>query len=217
MNTTNASLNVCTRLPCRGCQLHADTDPPDQTDSQSPRFKAQYIKTDEAEAIKARASSARTHDSRRRPDPGGRQKSRFRRRSYPSSVAGVNPRVQPGSNLVAPSAHSEARGTPSGSHVTDHVTEQLLTLACTARSGLSHQGWVWPWGGEGFEQIFLNANSIRLGGLPHGSVDPLLTPGTSYTKQTVYEVCACPSGKLYLSPAESASTCQTTNSVCLWS
>ncbi|XP_035385463.1 zeta-sarcoglycan isoform X3 [Electrophorus electricus] len=66
-------------------------------------------------------------------------------------------------------------------------------------------------------EIFLNANSIRLGGLPHGSVDPLLTPGTSYTKQTVYEVCACPSGKLYLSPAESASTCQTTNSVCLWS
>ncbi|KAL6467275.1 hypothetical protein MHYP_G00250790 [Metynnis hypsauchen] len=66
-------------------------------------------------------------------------------------------------------------------------------------------------------EIFLNANSIRLGNLPHGSVDPLLGPGTSYPKQTVYEVCVCPSGKLYLSPAESASTCQTTNSVCLWS
>ncbi len=66
-------------------------------------------------------------------------------------------------------------------------------------------------------QIFLNANSIRLGNLPHGSVDPLLGLGTTYPKQTVYEVCVCPSGKLYLSPAESSSTCQTTNSVCLWS
>uniref|UniRef100_A0A672QQX2 Sarcoglycan zeta n=1 Tax=Sinocyclocheilus grahami TaxID=75366 RepID=A0A672QQX2_SINGR len=66
-------------------------------------------------------------------------------------------------------------------------------------------------------EIFLNANSIRLGNLPHGSVDTLLGPGTTYHKQTVYEVCVCPSGKLYLSPAESSSTCQTTNSVCLWS
>ncbi|XP_030644049.1 zeta-sarcoglycan isoform X2 [Chanos chanos] len=66
-------------------------------------------------------------------------------------------------------------------------------------------------------EIFLNANTIRLGNIPHGTVDPLLGPGTSYPKQTVYEVCVCPSGKLYLSPAESASTCQTTNSVCLWS
>uniref|UniRef100_A0A673IN39 Sarcoglycan zeta n=1 Tax=Sinocyclocheilus rhinocerous TaxID=307959 RepID=A0A673IN39_9TELE len=66
-------------------------------------------------------------------------------------------------------------------------------------------------------EIFLNANSIRLGNLPHGSVDTLLGPGTTYPKQTVYEVCVCPSGKLYLSPAESSSTCQTTNSVCLWS
>ena len=66
-------------------------------------------------------------------------------------------------------------------------------------------------------QIFLNANTIRLGNLPHGTTDPLLAPGTTYAKQTVYEVCVCPSGKLYLSPAESASTCQTTNSVCLWS
>ncbi|XP_062864639.1 zeta-sarcoglycan isoform X2 [Trichomycterus rosablanca] len=66
-------------------------------------------------------------------------------------------------------------------------------------------------------EILLNAKSIRLPNLPHGSVDPLLSPGTSYPKPTVYEVCVCPSGKLYLSPAESASTCQTTNSVCLWS
>ncbi|KAL1282589.1 hypothetical protein QQF64_001392, partial [Cirrhinus molitorella] len=34
-------------------------------------------------------------------------------------------------------------------------------------------------------EIFLNANSIRLGNLPHGSVDPLLGPGTTYPKQTV--------------------------------
>ncbi|KAK3523432.1 hypothetical protein QTP86_033478, partial [Hemibagrus guttatus] len=66
-------------------------------------------------------------------------------------------------------------------------------------------------------EIFLNAESIRMPNLPHGSVDPLLSPGTSYPKHTVYEVCVCPSGKLYLSPADSASTCQTTNSVCLWS
>ncbi len=33
-------------------------------------------------------------------------------------------------------------------------------------------------------------------------------------QQTVYEVCVCPSGKLYLSPAESSSTCQTTT-VCV--
>ncbi|KAF4071694.1 hypothetical protein AMELA_G00276140 [Ameiurus melas] len=66
-------------------------------------------------------------------------------------------------------------------------------------------------------EIFLNAKSIRMPNLPHGSVDPLLSPGTSYPKHTVYEVCVCPSGKLYLSPADSASTCQTTNSVCLWS
>ncbi|KAM9449927.1 zeta-sarcoglycan isoform 1-T1 [Clarias gariepinus] len=66
-------------------------------------------------------------------------------------------------------------------------------------------------------EILLNAKSIRMPNLPHGSVDPLLSPGTSYPKHTVYEVCVCPSGKLYLSPADSASTCQTTNSVCLWS
>ncbi|KAI5087654.1 zeta-sarcoglycan, partial [Silurus meridionalis] len=66
-------------------------------------------------------------------------------------------------------------------------------------------------------EIFLNGKSIRMPNLPHGSVDSLLSPGTSYPKHTVYEVCVCPSGKLYLSPADSASTCQTTNSVCLWS
>uniref|UniRef100_A0A4W5QGG5 Sarcoglycan zeta n=1 Tax=Hucho hucho TaxID=62062 RepID=A0A4W5QGG5_9TELE len=68
-------------------------------------------------------------------------------------------------------------------------------------------------------QIFLDSNTIRLGNIPHGTVaDPLHgAPGTTYPKQTVYELCVCPSGKLYLSPAEIGSTCQTTSNVCLWS
>ncbi|CAG11532.1 unnamed protein product [Tetraodon nigroviridis] len=68
--------------------------------------------------------------------------------------------------------------------------------------------------------IFLDANAIRLGNIPLGSaVDPLegAPAGTTYTKQTVYELCACANGKLYLSPAEKGSTCQTTSNFCLWS
>uniref|UniRef100_A0A3B1J821 Sarcoglycan zeta n=1 Tax=Astyanax mexicanus TaxID=7994 RepID=A0A3B1J821_ASTMX len=68
--------------------------------------------------------------------------------------------------------------------------------------------------GVGEFRIFLNANSIRLGNLPHGSVDPLLGPGTSYPKQTVYEVCVCPSGKLYLSPGREQSS---TYNICTYS
>ncbi|KAM6972809.1 zeta-sarcoglycan [Aplochiton taeniatus] len=69
-------------------------------------------------------------------------------------------------------------------------------------------------------EIFLDSATIRLGNIPHGStVDPLegAPPGTTYPKQTVYELCVCPSGKIYLSPAEKGSTCQTTGNVCLWS
>ncbi|XP_062288836.1 zeta-sarcoglycan isoform X2 [Scomber scombrus] len=69
-------------------------------------------------------------------------------------------------------------------------------------------------------EIFLDANTIRLGNIPLGSaVDPLegAPAGTTYTKQTVYELCACANGKLYLSPAEKGSTCQTTSNFCLWS
>ncbi|KAK2919177.1 hypothetical protein Q8A73_003548 [Channa argus] len=58
-------------------------------------------------------------------------------------------------------------------------------------------------------EIFLDANTIRLGNIPLGSaVDPLegAPPGTTYTKQTVYELCACANGKLYLSPAEKGIT-----------
>uniref|UniRef100_A0A3Q2TFD1 Sarcoglycan zeta n=1 Tax=Fundulus heteroclitus TaxID=8078 RepID=A0A3Q2TFD1_FUNHE len=68
--------------------------------------------------------------------------------------------------------------------------------------------------------IFLDANTIKLGNIPLGSaVDPLegAPPGTTYTKQTVYELCACANGKLYLSPAEEGATCQTTSNFCLWS
>ncbi|KAK7929323.1 hypothetical protein WMY93_005718 [Mugilogobius chulae] len=68
--------------------------------------------------------------------------------------------------------------------------------------------------------ILLDANTIRLGSIPLGSaVDPLegAPAGTTYTKQTVYELCSCANGKLYLSPAEKGSTCQTTSNFCLWS
>ncbi|XP_061108381.1 zeta-sarcoglycan-like isoform X2 [Conger conger] len=64
-------------------------------------------------------------------------------------------------------------------------------------------------------EIFLNANTIRLGNLPVGR--PTASPGQPVSKQTVFEVCVCPNGKLYLSPAESASTCHSTSNVCLWS
>uniref|UniRef100_A0A3Q1EJ68 Sarcoglycan zeta n=1 Tax=Acanthochromis polyacanthus TaxID=80966 RepID=A0A3Q1EJ68_9TELE len=69
-------------------------------------------------------------------------------------------------------------------------------------------------------EIFLDANTIKLGNIPLGSaVDPLegAPAGTTYTKQTVYELCACANGKLYLSPAEKGTTCQTTSNFCLWS
>uniref|UniRef100_A0A3Q3QHI3 Sarcoglycan zeta n=1 Tax=Monopterus albus TaxID=43700 RepID=A0A3Q3QHI3_MONAL len=69
-------------------------------------------------------------------------------------------------------------------------------------------------------EILLDANTIRLGNIPHGSaVDPLegAPAGTTYTKQTVFELCACANGKVYLSPAEKGSTCQTTSNFCLWS
>ncbi|ERE89697.1 zeta-sarcoglycan-like protein [Cricetulus griseus] len=48
-------------------------------------------------------------------------------------------------------------------------------------------------------EIFLNADTIRLGNLPSGSFSS--SPSSSNTRQTVYELCVCPNGKLYLSPA----------------
>ncbi|XP_042198055.1 zeta-sarcoglycan [Callorhinchus milii] len=59
-------------------------------------------------------------------------------------------------------------------------------------------------------EIFLNAKTIRLGNIPQGSASTSSTP-----HQTVYEVCVCPNGKLFLSPGEAGSTCQSSSNICL--
>ncbi|XP_027894432.1 zeta-sarcoglycan-like [Xiphophorus couchianus] len=64
-------------------------------------------------------------------------------------------------------------------------------------------------------EILLDADSIRLENLPLGLY--AASAGEPFRKQAVYEVCVCPSGKTYLSPAESVSTCQAMSSICLWS
>ncbi|NXG42770.1 SGCZ protein, partial [Psilopogon haemacephalus] len=67
-------------------------------------------------------------------------------------------------------------------------------------------------------EIFLNADIIRLGNLPVGSSSSSSSsPSSSAPRQTIYELCACPNGKLYLSPAGAGSTCQSSSSICLWS
>ncbi|KAM4674132.1 zeta-sarcoglycan isoform 2-T2 [Amazona ochrocephala] len=65
-------------------------------------------------------------------------------------------------------------------------------------------------------EIFLNADTIRLGNLPVGSFSSS-SPSSSAPRQTIYELCICPSGKLYLSPAGASSTCQSSSNICLWS
>ncbi|XP_068388170.1 zeta-sarcoglycan isoform X2 [Eschrichtius robustus] len=65
-------------------------------------------------------------------------------------------------------------------------------------------------------EIFLNADTIRLGNLPTGSFSSS-SPSSSHSRQTVYELCVCPNGKLYLSPAGAGSTCQSGSNICLWS
>ncbi|XP_023074927.1 zeta-sarcoglycan isoform X2 [Piliocolobus tephrosceles] len=65
-------------------------------------------------------------------------------------------------------------------------------------------------------EIFLNAETIRLGNLPTGSFSSS-SPSSSSSRQTVYELCVCPNGKLYLSPAGVGSTCQSSSNICLWS
>ncbi|KAL4671540.1 hypothetical protein H8959_004249, partial [Pygathrix nigripes] len=65
-------------------------------------------------------------------------------------------------------------------------------------------------------EIFLNAETIRLGNLPIGSFSSS-SPSSSSSRQTVYELCVCPNGKLYLSPAGVGSTCQSSSNICLWS
>ncbi|XP_028285447.1 zeta-sarcoglycan-like isoform X1 [Parambassis ranga] len=64
-------------------------------------------------------------------------------------------------------------------------------------------------------EILLDANSIQLGSLPLGI--HTASPSQASQDQAVYEVCVCPSGKIYLSPAESTSTCQAMSNICLWS
>ncbi|KAJ7326724.1 hypothetical protein JRQ81_016483, partial [Phrynocephalus forsythii] len=67
-------------------------------------------------------------------------------------------------------------------------------------------------------RIFLNADSIRLGNLPLGSFSSSpSSPTSSIPRQTIYELCVCPNGKLYLSPAGAGSTCQSSSNICLWS
>ncbi|KAM4836635.1 zeta-sarcoglycan [Thomomys bottae] len=65
-------------------------------------------------------------------------------------------------------------------------------------------------------EIFLNADTIRLGNLPIGSFSSS-SSSSSNSRQTVYELCVCPNGKLYLSPAGIGSTCQSSSNICLWS
>ncbi|KAI1903560.1 hypothetical protein AGOR_G00028440 [Albula goreensis] len=58
-------------------------------------------------------------------------------------------------------------------------------------------------------EITLDAKKIKLLRLPEGRASP------TATRQTVFEVCVCSNGKLFLSRAATGSTCQISNSVCL--
>lgn len=62
------------------------------------------------------------------------------------------------------------------------------------------------------QQILLDASAIRLGSLPLG-----VYAASPAREQAVFEVCVCPSGRVYLSPAKSSSTCQSVSNICLWS
>lgn len=64
-------------------------------------------------------------------------------------------------------------------------------------------------------QILLDASTIQLGSLPLGVYTA--SPSDASQEQALYELCVCPSGKIYLSPAESSSTCQAMSNICLWS
>ncbi|XP_033833658.2 delta-sarcoglycan [Periophthalmus magnuspinnatus] len=60
-------------------------------------------------------------------------------------------------------------------------------------------------------EISLDAHRIRLMRLPEGKA----SSSSSGTRQTVYEVCVCPNGRLFLSQAGVGSTCQISYNVCL--
>ncbi|KAM9236609.1 zeta-sarcoglycan isoform 2-T2 [Leptosomus discolor] len=93
-----------------------------------------------------------------------------------------------------------------------HVNAAAGDLKATCRKELHLQST------EG--EIFLNADTIRLGNLPVGSFSSSSSsslPSSSAPRQTIYELCVCPNGKLYLSPAGAGSTCQSSSNICLWS
>nr|XP_023675340.1 delta-sarcoglycan-like [Paramormyrops kingsleyae] len=58
-------------------------------------------------------------------------------------------------------------------------------------------------------EITLDARKIKFPRLPEGKAS------ATGSRQTVFEVCVCPNGKLYLSQAGSGSTCHINSSVCL--
>uniref|UniRef100_A0A667YDZ7 Sarcoglycan, delta (dystrophin-associated glycoprotein) n=1 Tax=Myripristis murdjan TaxID=586833 RepID=A0A667YDZ7_9TELE len=62
-------------------------------------------------------------------------------------------------------------------------------------------------------EISLDAHRIRLMRLPEGKASS--SSSSSGTRQTVYEVCVCPNGRLFLSQAGTGSTCQISSNVCL--
>uniref|UniRef100_A0A8C5F3Q9 Zeta-sarcoglycan n=1 Tax=Gadus morhua TaxID=8049 RepID=A0A8C5F3Q9_GADMO len=68
-------------------------------------------------------------------------------------------------------------------------------------------------------EIILDAATVRLASLPLGVFAPeppgRASPPPPPAGQATYEVCVCPSGKLYLSPAASSSTCQA-SAQCKW-
>lgn len=51
--------------------------------------------------------------------------------------------------------------------------------------------------------------------LPEGKASTSAASSASGTRQSVYEVCVCPNGRLFLSQAGTGSTCQISNNVCL--
>ncbi|KAM9826807.1 zeta-sarcoglycan-like [Neosynchiropus ocellatus] len=64
-------------------------------------------------------------------------------------------------------------------------------------------------------EIFLDAATVQLAKLPLGDYKP--SSGAASQDALVYELCVCPSGKVYLAPAQISSTCQAMSSICLWS
>ncbi|KAJ8282749.1 hypothetical protein COCON_G00052680 [Conger conger] len=57
-------------------------------------------------------------------------------------------------------------------------------------------------------QITLDASKIKLPRLPQGQTS------SAGPKQTVFEACVCPNGRLFISPAGTGSTCLTSTSIC---